>query len=70
MKTMDSANAETFSTALHDAARKLLTMPISTVAAINGPCLGGALEFVLACDIRIATEDAILGLPEGKVGIP
>ena len=32
--------------------------------------MGGALELVLACDIRIATEEAVLGLPEVRVGIP
>ena len=32
--------------------------------------MGGALELILACDIRIAAEDSILGLPEVQVGIP
>jgi enoyl-CoA hydratase/carnithine racemase len=70
MKDLDPKDAEAFITALHGPARKLLTMAIPAVAAIRGPCLGGALELILACDIRIATEDAILGLPEVQVGIP
>ncbi|MCH9016550.1 MAG: enoyl-CoA hydratase/isomerase family protein [Chloroflexi bacterium] len=70
MKDLDPADAEGFITALHGPARKLLTMAIPAIAAIRGPCLGGALELVLACDIRIATEDAVLGLPEVQVGIP
>jgi len=70
MKDLDPADAETFITALHGTARKLLTMAIPAIAAIRGPCLGGALELILACDIRITTEDAILGLPEVQVGIP
>ncbi|NQW24454.1 MAG: enoyl-CoA hydratase/isomerase family protein [SAR202 cluster bacterium] len=70
MKDMDSVQAESFIIALHGPARKLLTMAVPTVAAIRGPCLGGALELVLACDIRIATEDAVMGLPEVRVGIP
>ena len=45
-------------------------MSIPAIAAIKGPCLGGALELILACDIRIATGDAIFGLPEVQVGIP
>lgn len=39
------------------------------VAAINGHCLGGGLELALACDIRIASSKATLGLPEARWGI-
>lgn len=42
-----------------------------TVAAIHGPCLGGGLEFALACDHRIACDDPStkLGLPEIQLGL-
>ena len=70
MKNLDPVEAESFIRELHGPARKLLTMAIPAIAAIRGPCLGGALELVLACDIRIATEEAVLGLPEVRVGIP
>lgn len=40
-----------------------------TVAAIDGHCLGGGHEFALACDFRIATEDAVFGQPEVKLGL-
>jgi len=39
------------------------------VAAIQGYCLGGGLELAMACDIRIAAEDAQLGQPEIKLGL-
>jgi enoyl-CoA hydratase/carnithine racemase len=39
------------------------------VAAIRGFCLGGGLELALGCDIRVAAEDAQLGLPEIKLGL-
>jgi 3-hydroxyacyl-CoA dehydrogenase/enoyl-CoA hydratase/3-hydroxybutyryl-CoA epimerase/enoyl-CoA isomerase len=40
-----------------------------TVVAINGYALGGGMEFCLACDMRIASTDAKLGLPETKLGL-
>jgi len=39
------------------------------LAAINGACVGGGLELALACHIRIAAMDALLGLPEIKLGL-
>jgi enoyl-CoA hydratase len=43
-----------------------LTKP--TIAAVRGPCLAGAFEMALACDITIAAEDAVFGEPELKFG--
>ena len=42
----------------------LSRFPKPTIAAINGFALGGGCELALACDIRIASSDAMLGLPE------
>ena len=39
------------------------------VAAIHGWCLGGGLELAMACDVRVASEDARLGQPEIKLGL-
>lgn len=50
-------------------ARRLEAAPFLTVAAINGFALGGGLELALACHLRIASDKAILGLPETKLGI-
>jgi 3-hydroxyacyl-CoA dehydrogenase/enoyl-CoA hydratase/3-hydroxybutyryl-CoA epimerase len=46
-------------------------LPMLTIAAINGACMGGGCEFVMACDYRIATEDSStkIGLPEVNLGI-
>lgn len=43
-----------------------LGMPV--IAAIQGYCLGGGLELALACDLRVAAEEAQFGFPEAKVG--
>lgn len=40
-----------------------------SVAAIDGACLGGGLELALGCDIRVAGESAVLGLPEATIGL-
>jgi enoyl-CoA hydratase/carnithine racemase len=44
-------------------------LPVPTLAAIHGYCLGGALELALAADFRIADETAVFGLPEVALGI-
>lgn len=43
--------------------------PKPTIAAINGLALGGGLELALACDIRIASEEAKVGCPETSIGL-
>ena len=43
--------------------------PIPIVAAIDGCCLGSALELALACHVRIATRSALLGFPEASFGL-
>jgi enoyl-CoA hydratase len=42
--------------------------PRPTIATVRGPCLAGACELALACDITIASEDAFFGEPELKFG--
>jgi enoyl-CoA hydratase len=47
-----------------------LTPAKPTIAAISGWCLAGGLELALWCDLRIATQDAKLGFPERRWGVP
>lgn len=44
-------------------------LAIPTIAVINGPAMGAGLELALACDLRIGSEQAKLGIPVGKLGI-
>lgn len=44
-------------------------LPIPTIGIISGPAMGAGLELALACDIRIGSEKAKLGIPVGKLGI-
>ncbi len=44
-----------------------MTKPV--VCQIHGACLGGALELALACDLRVLSEDAFVGLPETRLGL-
>jgi enoyl-CoA hydratase/carnithine racemase len=48
---------------------RLERLPQVTLAEIGGPALGGGLELALACDLRVAAEDARLGLPEARLGL-
>ena len=49
--------------------RLIESMRLPTIAAINGYCLGAGLELALACTLRIAADDAKLGLPEVNLGV-
>lgn len=49
--------------------RKIETLPIPTVAAVNGFALGGGCELSMSCDIRICSENAVFGQPEAGLGI-
>jgi 3-hydroxyacyl-CoA dehydrogenase/enoyl-CoA hydratase/3-hydroxybutyryl-CoA epimerase len=50
---------------------KLARLPVPTLAIIHGPCLGGGLEFALACDYRVALDQPStqFGLPEIELGL-
>jgi enoyl-CoA hydratase/carnithine racemase len=51
-----------------DAFDELAALPALSVAVIEGSAVGGGLELALACDLRLSTNDALLGLPELGLG--
>jgi len=65
--TTDETNAlvKSFRETFHNISR----IEIPTFALIDGYALGGGLELALNCDFRIATKDAVVGLPETSLAI-
>lgn len=49
--------------------RRMMYFPKPTIAMVNGWCFGGAFQFLVACDLAIASEDATFGLSEVNWGI-
>jgi len=54
---------------LHALFNRVEALAMVTVAVIDGPALGGGLELTLACDMRIVSTRAKIGLPEARVGL-
>src|SRR5215470_15719983 len=65
----DAAAVETEVGRAHAVIDRLEALRIPTVAVIHGFCLGGGLEVALACQMRIAIEDARFGFPEVMLGL-
>ncbi len=59
-----------FITRLHRCCDAIRALPMPAIARINGLTLGGGLEMAAACDVRIAAQSAVFGMPEVKLGIP
>src|SRR5436190_6676422 len=70
MATLDAEKAEAFITLVHRSCNALREMPVPVIARVNGYALGAGLEIAAACDLRIASSNAVFGMPEVKVGIP
>ena len=69
MSTLTKAEGTAFGKKGNDVFRKIETLPIPVIAAINGFALGGGNELAMSCDIRICSEGAVFGQPEVGLGI-
>src|SRR5690242_17742110 len=58
-----------FAEVIHRVLRRIERCPKPTVAAVRGWALGGGVELLLACDLRVLSDDARLGLPEITLGL-
>jgi len=70
MAALDAASAAPFITALHQVCDGLRRLPVPVVARIDGYALGAGLEIAASCDLRIASDRTVFGMPEVRVGIP
>jgi enoyl-CoA hydratase len=66
----DAEDARRFITRLHKCCDAVRSIPVPTIARINGFTLGGGLEIAASCDVRVAADHAVFGMPEVKLGIP
>jgi enoyl-CoA hydratase/carnithine racemase len=60
-RAYEASNAEAFSAVRHVA--------VPTIAMIRGFCLGGGMGLAVACDLRVAAEDAVFGIPAARLGV-
>lgn len=58
-----------FTRRLAEVLAHLASLPITTVAAISGSCMGLGMQLAVACDLRVATDDARFAVPVAKLGL-
>ena len=69
LEQLDPESAREFSKLGQQTFQKLSHMKVLTIAAVNGYCMGGALDLALACKIRVASSQAIFAHPGAQLGI-
>ena len=70
LRELPARDAKALIASLYEAIHAVHEAPFPTVCMMNGPCLGGGFELAMACDVRTAAADAVMGLPEIRVGVP
>ncbi len=67
---LDHAGARRFITLVHRCCEAFRRLPVPVIARIDGFVLGAGLEIAAACDLRVASDGSVFGMPEVRVGIP
>ena len=70
MAQLSASTAEAFITRLHLCCELLRRLPVPVIGRVDGYALGAGLEILASCDLRVATETSVFGMPEVKLGIP
>ena len=70
LEGLNPETARAFLTQIHTMCRVLRDLPVPVIARVNGFCLGAGLELMAACDMHIASNNAVFGMPEVKIGLP
>ncbi|MHA7602429.1 enoyl-CoA hydratase [Alicycliphilus sp. T452] len=70
MAALTASTGRAFISALRDLCNAVRHFPVPVIVRLEGHTLGGGLELAMAGDLRIAADDAVVGMPEVKVGIP
>ncbi|MBJ88444.1 MAG: hypothetical protein CMO98_01150 [Woeseia sp.] len=55
--------------AIEEVVLQIRNLPIPVIAAVEGPCLGGAVDITLACDLNVASEQAFFEVPATRLGL-
>jgi enoyl-CoA hydratase/carnithine racemase len=67
---LDRDSARSFITSVHRCCDAFRRLPVPVIARIDGYALGAGLELAAACDLRVASERSLFGMPEVRIGIP
>jgi enoyl-CoA hydratase len=70
MAALNADTARAFITRLHRVCELFRTLPVPSIARIDGPCLGAGMELAASCDLRVGSTTSRYGMPEVQVGLP